>query len=158
MGNKLYVGNLAYSVRDDSLQEAFAQFGSVTSAKVMMDRDTGRSKGFGFVEMGSDAEAQAAINGMNGQALEGRAIVVNEARPREDRPGGFGGGGGGRSGGGGGYGGGGGGYGGGGGGRGGGGGYGGGGGGRSGGGGGYGGGGRSGGGGGYGGGGGRSDY
>jgi RNA recognition motif-containing protein len=143
MGNKLYVGNLAYSVRDDSLQEAFAQFGSVTSAKVMMDRDTGRSKGFGFVEMGSDAEAQAAINGMNGQALEGRAIVVNEARPREDRPGGFGGGG--RSGGGGGYGGGGGGYGGGGGGRsGGGGGYGGGGGGRSGGGGGYGGGGRSG--------------
>ncbi|HSM21191.1 MAG TPA: RNA-binding protein, partial [Rubrivivax sp.] len=102
MGNKLYVGNLAYSVRDDSLQEAFAQFGSVTSAKVMMDRETGRSKGFGFVEMGSDAEAQSAINGMNGQALEGRAIVVNEARPREDRPGGFGGGGGGRSGGGGG--------------------------------------------------------
>ena len=119
MGNKLYVGNLAYSVRDDSLQEAFAQFGTVNSAKVMMDRDTGRSKGFGFVEMGSDAEAQAAINGMNGQALEGRAIVVNEARPREDRPGGFGG----RSGGGGGYGGGGGGYGGGGGGRSGGGGY-----------------------------------
>ena len=103
MGNKLYVGNLAYSVRDDSLQQAFGQFGTVTSAKVMMDRDTGRSKGFGFVEMGSDAEAQAAINGMNGQALEGRAIVVNEARPREDRPGGFGGGGGGRSGGGGGY-------------------------------------------------------
>ena len=103
MGNKLYVGNLAYSVRDDSLQQAFAQFGTVTSAKVMMDRETGRSKGFGFVEMGSDAEAQAAINGMNGQALEGRAIVVNEARPREERPGGFGGGGGGRSGGGGGY-------------------------------------------------------
>ena len=103
MGNKLYVGNLAYSVRDDSLQEAFAQFGTVTSAKVMMDRETGRSKGFGFVELGSDAEAQAAINGMNGQALEGRAIVVNEARPREERPGGFGGGGGGRSGGGGGY-------------------------------------------------------
>jgi len=153
MGNKLYVGNLAYSVRDDSLQQAFSQFGSVTSAKVMMDRDTGRSKGFGFVEMGSDPEAQAAINGMNGQNLEGRAIVVNEARPREERPGGFGGGGG-RSGGGGGYGGGGGGYGGGGGGgrTGGGGGYGGGGGGRSGGGGGYGGGGggRSGGGGGYG--------
>jgi hypothetical protein len=162
VGNKLYVGNLAYSVRDDSLQQAFAEFGTVTSAKVMMDRDTGRSKGFGFVEMGSDAEAQAAINGMNGQPLEGRAIVVNEARPREERPGGFGGGGG-RSGGGGGYGGGGGGYGGGGGGYGGGGGgggrspYGGGGGGRSGGGGGYGGGGgggggRSGGGGGYGGG------
>jgi cold-inducible RNA-binding protein len=109
VGNKLYVGNLAYSVRDDSLQQAFAQFGTVTSAKVMMDRETGRSKGFGFVEMGSDAEAQAAVNGMNGQALEGRAIVVNEARPREERPGGFGGGGG-RSGGGGGYGGGGGGY------------------------------------------------
>ena len=93
MGNKLYVGNLAYSVRDESLQEAFGQFGTVTSAKVMMDRETGRSKGFGFVEMGSDAEAQSAINGMNGQPLEGRAIVVNEARPREDRPGGFGGGG-----------------------------------------------------------------
>ena len=103
MGNKLYVGNLAYSVRDESLQESFGQFGTVTSAKVMMDRETGRSKGFGFVEMASDAEAQAAINGMNGQALEGRAIVVNEARPREERPGGFGGGGGGRSGGGGGY-------------------------------------------------------
>jgi RNA recognition motif-containing protein len=158
MGNKLYVGNLAYSVRDESLQSAFGQFGTVTSAKVMMDRETGRSKGFGFVEMGSDAEAQAAINGMNGQPLEGRPIVVNEARPREERPGGFGGGGGGRSGGGGGggggYGGGGGGggrspYGGGGGGRsggGGGGGYGGGGGGRSGGGGSYGGGGGSGGG------------
>jgi RNA recognition motif-containing protein len=159
MGNKLYVGNLAYSVRDEDLQQAFAQFGTVSSAKVMMDRDTGRSKGFGFVEMGSDAEAQSAINGMNGQALDGRALVVNEARPREERPGGFGGGGG-RSGGGG-FGGGGGGYGGGGGGRsGGGGGYGGGGGGRSGGGGGYGGGGggRSGGGGGYGGGGGRSGY
>lgn len=95
MGNKLYVGNLAYSVRDDSLQQAFSQFGHVASAKVMMDRETGRSKGFGFVEMGSDAEAQAAINGMNGQPLEGRAVVVNEARPREDRPGGFGGGGGG---------------------------------------------------------------
>jgi hypothetical protein len=93
MGNKLYVGNLAYSVRDDSLQQAFSQFGTVASAKVMMDRETGRSKGFGFVEMGSDAEAQAAINGMNGQALEGRALVVNEARPREERPGGFGGGG-----------------------------------------------------------------
>src|SRR6478609_2021725 len=102
MGNKLYVGNLPYSVRDSDLEQAFGQFGAVTSAKVMMERDTGRSKGFGFVEMGSDAEAQAAINGMNGQALEGRAIVVNEARPREDRPGGFGGGGGGRSGGGGG--------------------------------------------------------
>src|SRR5213080_4988209 len=118
MVNKLYVGNLSYNIRDDDLQQAFAQYGSVASAKVMMDRDTGRSKGFGFVEMGSDAEAQAAINGMNGQALEGRAIVGNEARPREERPGGFrgaygtggGGGGGGRSGGGGGDGGGGGGY------------------------------------------------
>ena len=98
MGNKLYVGNRAYSVRDESLHQSFSQFGTVTSAKVMMDRDTGRSKGFGFVEMGSDAEAQAAINGMNGQALEGRAIVVNEARPREERPGGFGGGGGSRGG------------------------------------------------------------
>ena len=144
MGNKLYVGNLSYNVRDEDLQQAFAQYGSVSSAKVMMDRDTGRSKGFGFVEMGSDAEAQAAINGMNGQSLDGRAIVVNEARPREERPGGFGGGGGRPSGGGGGFGGGGrsgggGGFGGGG--SGGGGGYGGGGGGRSGGGGGYGGGG-----------------
>jgi RNA recognition motif-containing protein len=101
---------LAYSVRDDSLLQAFSQFGTVTSAKVMMDRETGRSKGFGFVEMGSDPEAQAAINGMNGQPIDGRAVVVNEARPREERPGGFGGGGGGRSGGGGGYGGGGGGY------------------------------------------------
>lgn len=92
MGNKLYVGNLSYNVRDEDLQQAFAEYGSVSSAKVMMDRDTGRSKGFGFVEMGSDPEAQSAINGMNGQALDGRAIVVNEARPREERPGGFGGG------------------------------------------------------------------
>ena len=103
MGNKLYVGNLAYAVRDDELQQAFAQFGTVASAKVMMDRETGRSKGFGFVEMGSDAEAQAAINGMNGQPLEGRAVVVNEARPREERPGGYGGRGGYGGGGGGGY-------------------------------------------------------
>jgi hypothetical protein len=125
MGNKLYVGNLPYSFRDEDLQQAFAAYGSVSSAKVMMERDTGRSKGFGFVEMGSDAEAQAAIGGMNGQQFGGRGLVVNEARPMEARPprtggGGFGGGaGGGRSGGGGGYGGGGGGggYGGGGGGR-----------------------------------------
>ena len=105
MGNKLYVGNLSYNVRDDDLQQTFAQFGTVSSAKVMMDRETGRSKGFGFVEMGSDAEAQAAINGMNGQQMDGRALVVNEARPREERPGGFGGGGsrGGFGGGGGGY-------------------------------------------------------
>jgi hypothetical protein len=97
MGNKLYVGNLPYTVRDEDLQQSFGQFGSVTSAKVMMERDTGRSKGFGFVEMGSDAEAQAAINGMNGQPLGGRSVVVNEARPMEARPprtGGFGGGGG----------------------------------------------------------------
>ncbi|MGC4061839.1 MAG: RNA-binding protein [Aquabacterium sp.] len=89
MGNKLYVGNLAYSVRDQDLQDAFSQYGAVSSAKVMMDRDTGRSKGFGFVEMGSDAEAQAAINGLNGQPVAGRAVVVNEARPREERPAGF---------------------------------------------------------------------
>ncbi len=89
MGNKLYVGNLAYTVRDQDLQDAFSQFGAVSSAKVMMDRDTGRSKGFGFVEMGSDAEAQAAINGLNGQPVAGRAVVVNEARPREERPAGF---------------------------------------------------------------------
>ncbi len=98
MGNKLYVGNLPYSVRDEDLQQSFGQFGAVTSAKVMMERDTGRSKGFGFVEMGSDAEAQAAITGMNGQPLGGRSVVVNEARPMETRPprtGGFGGGGGG---------------------------------------------------------------
>jgi RNA recognition motif-containing protein len=97
MGNKLYVGNLPYSVRDEDLNQAFGQFGSVNSAKVMMERDTGRSKGFGFVEMGSDAEAQAAIEGMNGQSLGGRSLVVNEARPMEARPprsggGGFGGG------------------------------------------------------------------
>ena len=105
MGNKLYVGNLPYSVRDEDLQQSFGQFGAVSSAKVMMERDTGRSKGFGFVEMGSDAEAQAAINGMNGQPLGGRSVVVNEARPMEARPprtGGFGGGGGGYGGGGGG--------------------------------------------------------
>lgn len=105
MGNKLYVGNLPYSVRDNDLEQAFGQFGAVTSAKVMMERDTGRSKGFGFVEMASDAEAQAAIEGMNGQSLGGRSVVVNEARPMEARPprsGGFGGGGGGGYGGGGG--------------------------------------------------------
>ncbi len=105
MGNKLYVGNLPYSVRDGDLEQSFGQFGTVTSAKVMMERDTGRSKGFGFVEMGSDAEAQAAVNGMNGQPLGGRSLVVNEARPMEPRPprsggGGYGGGGGGYGGGG----------------------------------------------------------
>ena len=112
MGNKLYVGNLPYSFRDNDLQDAFSEFGTVSSAKVMMERDTGRSKGFGFVEMGSDAEAQAAIQGLHGQNHGGRDLVVNEARPMEARPprsGGFGGGfgGGGREGG---YGGGGGGY------------------------------------------------
>ena len=95
MGNKLYVGNLPYSFRDSDLEQAFGQFGTVTSAKVMMERDTGRSKGFGFVEMGSPAEAQAAIEGMNGHQTGGRALVVNEARPMEQRPRGFGGGGGG---------------------------------------------------------------
>ena len=107
MGNKLYVGNLPYSVRDSDLEQSFGQFGTVTSAKVMMERDTGRSKGFGFVEMSSDAEAQAAIEGMHGQPMAGRSLVVNEARPMEPRPprsggGGYGGGGGGGSGGGGG--------------------------------------------------------
>jgi cold-inducible RNA-binding protein len=95
MGNKLYVGNLPYSFRDEDLQQAFAAHGSVSSAKVMMERDTGRSKGFGFVEMGSDAEAQAAIAAMNGQQFGGRGLVVNEARPMEPRAprsGGFGGG------------------------------------------------------------------
>src|SRR4051812_2573935 len=95
MGNKLYVGNLPYSFRDEELEQAFSQFGQVTSAKVMMERDTGRSKGFGFVEMGSPAEAQAAIEGMNGHQTGGRALVVNEARPMESRPRGFGGAGGG---------------------------------------------------------------
>ena len=90
MGNKLYVGNLAYSVGDENLQQRFAEFGTVTSAKVMMDRDSGRSKGFGFVEMSSPAEAQAAIRGLNGQSIDGRAIVVNEARPKEAGAGGGG--------------------------------------------------------------------
>src|SRR6185312_15359740 len=109
MGRKLYVGNLAYSVTDSTLEQMFAAFGTVQSAQVIMDRDTGRSKGFGFVQMGSDAEAQAAIAALNGQEVDGRALTVNEAKPREERPrgggggGGYGGGGGGRSGGGGGY-------------------------------------------------------
>ena len=108
MGKKLYVGNLAYSVRDNDLEQAFGEFGSIVSAKVMMERDTGRSKGFGFVEMGTDAEALSAIEAMNGHSFQGRALTVNEARPMEPRAprsGGYGGGGGG-----GGYGGGGGGY------------------------------------------------
>lgn len=94
MGKKLYVGNLSYSIRDNDLEQAFGEFGAVTSAKVMMERETGRSKGFGFVEMGTDAEALAAIEGLNGHSLDGRALTVNEARPMEPRPagGGFGGG------------------------------------------------------------------
>ena len=105
MGKKLYVGNLAYGVSDSDLQQLFEAHGTVQSAQVIMDRDTGKSKGFGFVEMGSDAEAQAAIQALNGKEVEGRALTVNEAKPREDRGGRGGGGGygGGRSGGGGGY-------------------------------------------------------
>ncbi len=95
MGTKLYVGNLPYSIDKSRLEEMFADFGNVTSAQVIMDRETGRSKGFGFVEMGSDQEAQAAISGLNGKGLEGRNLTVNEARPQEPRSGGFGGGGGG---------------------------------------------------------------
>jgi RNA recognition motif-containing protein len=116
VGKKLYVGNLSWGVTDAQLQEMFANYGTVASAQVIMDRDTGRSKGFGFVEMGTDEEAQAAIAGMHGQVIDGRPLTVNEARPKESGGGGGGGGRGGR-GGGGGYGGGGGGYGGGGGGR-----------------------------------------
>lgn len=93
MGKKLYVGNLAFSTTDQSLADTFSQCGQVTSAKVIQDRDSGRSKGFGFVEMSSDAEADAAINKLNGAQIEGRALTVNEARPmapREDRGGGGG--------------------------------------------------------------------
>jgi RNA recognition motif-containing protein len=94
MGNKLYVGNLPYTMSDSDMEQAFSQYGAVRSAKVMMDRDSGRSKGFGFVEMTSDAEAQAAISGMNGHEFGGRGLVVNEAKPMEPRAprsGGFGG-------------------------------------------------------------------
>ena len=93
MASKLYVGNLAYGVTDSDLQTMFAPFGTVQSAQVIMDRDTGRSKGFGFVEMNSDQEAQAAITALNGTESNGRALTVNEAKPREDRGGGRGGGG-----------------------------------------------------------------
>src|SRR5687768_18039498 len=109
MGKKLYVGNLSYDVDSSQLEQLFSAHGTVESAQVINDRDTGRSKGFGFVEMSSDAEAQAAIAAVNGQDHGGRALTVNEAKPREDRPkgggggGGYGGGGGGRSSGGGGY-------------------------------------------------------
>ena len=94
MGNKLYVGNIAYEVDTDMLQQAFGQYGTVTDCTIIMDRETGRSKGFGFVQMATDAEAQAALEGMDGVEMEGRAIRVSEARPKEDRGGGGGGGGG----------------------------------------------------------------
>lgn len=117
MGTKLYVGNLAYGTTSSGLQQLFSAHGEVRSAEVIMDRETGRSKGFGFVEMATDAAAQAAAQALNGQDFEGRSLTVNEARPREDRGGGggggrggYGGGGGGGRRGGGGYGGGGGGY------------------------------------------------
>jgi RNA recognition motif-containing protein len=103
MGKKLYVGNLPFTATDQSLGDAFAQYGTVESAKIIMDRDTGRSKGFGFVEMSSDAEAQTAISKLNGAELEGRALTVNEARPMAPREGGGGGGGRGGRGGGGGF-------------------------------------------------------
>jgi len=116
VGKKLYVGNLTYNVNESDLEALFSQFGTVQSAQIIVDRDTNRSKGFGFVEMSSDAEAQAAIQGLNAHDHDGRNLTVNEAKPREDRGGGggygggrsgggggYGGGGGGRSGGGGGY-------------------------------------------------------
>ncbi len=93
MGNKLYVGNLGYAVTSSDLEGLFSAFGSVRSAEVISDRDTGRSKGFGFVEMGADQEAQAAISGLNGTEHDGRGLTVNEAKPREERRGGYGGGG-----------------------------------------------------------------
>ena len=94
MASKLYVGNLSYNVTDADLSQLCGQHGTVQSAQVIQDRDTGRSKGFGFVEMGSDAEAQAAIAALNGQEHDGRALTVNEAKPKENRSGGGGGGGG----------------------------------------------------------------
>jgi RNA recognition motif-containing protein len=90
MGRKIYVGNLPYGVGDSDLERIFEEFGTVQSAQVIMDRDTGRSKGFGFVEMGSDQEAQAAIAALHGKEMDGRTLTVNEARPREDRGGGGG--------------------------------------------------------------------
>jgi len=101
MGKKLYVGNLSYSVTDSDLQELFSQYGGVTSAQVLSDRETGRSKGFGFVEMATEEDAASAINALNGQQHDGRTLTVNEARPKEERGGGgYGGGGGGYGGGG----------------------------------------------------------
>jgi cold-inducible RNA-binding protein len=96
MGKKLYVGNLSYDVDSSALEQLFSPHGSVQSAQIINDRDTGRSKGFGFVEMSSDSEAQAAIAALNGQDNDGRALTVNEAKPREERPRSGGGGGGGR--------------------------------------------------------------
>ncbi len=93
MGKRLYVGNLPYGVTNSELEQVFAAFGSVQSAQVVTDRETGRSKGFGFVEMATDDEAQAAIKGLDGKDMSGRPLTVNEARPREDRPSGRGGGG-----------------------------------------------------------------
>ena len=90
MGKKLYVGNLTYNVNETDLQELFSHYGTVQSAQIIVDRDTNRSKGFGFVEMGSDAEAQAAIDGLNGRDHDGRNLTVNEAKPREARAGGGG--------------------------------------------------------------------
>lgn len=98
MGNKLYVGNLSYNVGDSELQELFSTFGTVSSAKVITDRDTGRSKGFGFIEMGTNDEANAAIAALNGKEIDGRALTVNEAKPKTDNGGGRGGFGGGRGG------------------------------------------------------------
>ncbi len=105
MAKRLYVGNLSYNMTSDQLQDLFAQYGAVTFSQVVQDRDTGRSKGFGFIEMSTDSEAQAAIDGLHGQSQDGRPLTVNEARPKEPRSGGGGGGGGGygRGGGGGGY-------------------------------------------------------
>jgi RNA recognition motif-containing protein len=88
MGSKLYVGNLAYGITDSDLERIFGEHGTVQSAQVIMDRDTGRSKGFGFVEMGADAEAQAAITALNGTEVEGRTLTVNEARPKTEGGGG----------------------------------------------------------------------
>jgi len=96
MGRRLYVGNLPYSVTEEDLTEKFSQFGRVESTKLISDRDTGRSKGFGFVEMSTDAEAKAAIDGLDGTDYDGRPVKVNEARPQQDRSGGGGGGRGGR--------------------------------------------------------------
>jgi RNA recognition motif-containing protein len=93
MGSKLYVGNLSYDTTSSDLEQLLGQHGQVTSAEVIQDRDTGRSKGFGFVQMGSDAEAQAAIAALNGQPHDGRNLTVNEAKPKENRSGGGGGGG-----------------------------------------------------------------